>query len=485
MVKNKRFFLLLIILSLLLIVYAFHIKQAVIYSNLANFYYSKGNLQSSLKYYDKAFKKGYSNKSSREKYLDILKKTDLSLDNQKKLVELAEGEINDTVKLDTKYYIQEKMLEIHNKYPLNYIKQGAYNKKIIRWGNKKITYEFKNSYIVSDSFKQEIKNAFETWQNSNKSGITFEEVNNNPNIEIVFEQNNENKNIENGQKFVVAYTTPDILNNKLVRMNIKFYTKSPDGENFSNEQIYNTALHEIFHALGFTGHSFDKNNVMYMTKKNFNNTEERLKLSKADISTFELLYNIKPDITNSEENIGIYLPQFVIGSDKDINYAKHKEAKNYIVHAPTLPGGYIDLAHSFVEQKKYAQAIRALEKALSLSDSDDVKYIIYYNLSVSYYYIANYDIALNYLNYAKQLKDTEDIELLEAEIYRKQNNINKAIKSYENLNIKNPHNIDYVLILTDLYEEQHNYLKARNIIHTFIKNNPKEKNNKKFGLYKF
>ena len=47
---------------------------------------------------------------------------------------------------------------------------------------------------------------------------------------------------------------------------MKFFVKNPNNDFFTNNQIYNNALHEIAHALGFMGHSDDKNNIMYLTR---------------------------------------------------------------------------------------------------------------------------------------------------------------------------------------------------------------------------
>ena len=57
------------------------------------------------------------------------------------------------------------------------------------------------------------------------------------------------------------------------------------------------------------------------------------KLTNADINTIKLLYKIKPDITNSNENTGEYLPEVILGSDEEINRAKLEEAKRYIQNA--------------------------------------------------------------------------------------------------------------------------------------------------------
>ena len=41
-------------------------------------------------------------------------------------------------------------------------------------------------------------------------------------------------------------------------MTMKFYIKDINGKFFTANQVYNTALHEIAHALGVMGHSNNK-----------------------------------------------------------------------------------------------------------------------------------------------------------------------------------------------------------------------------------
>ena len=304
------------------------------------------------------------------------------------------------------------------------------------------------------------------------------------NLTIEF-KTGDSKDTPYGTKYVIAYTTPIVYVNELRGMNIKFYTNSPDGNMFTQNQIYNTALHEIFHALGFMGHSFDKNNIMYLSSdSSIYSNNQRETLTEADITTLELLYKIKPDITNAGDLEGEYIPYLILGDDKDVNYFKSREAQNYIRQAPMLPGGYIDLAESYVAQKKYPDAIKALEKALSLADTDDIKFIVYYNLAVSYFYIHHLNLSKDYIKRALELKDTEELHYLTAEIYKADEDFTNAIKEYAYLTKKNPQNIDYAINLANIYIKKSDYINARKVLKNYVRNNPKEKNNKRLSAFK-
>ena len=195
-----------------------------------------------------------------------------------------------------------------------------------------------------------------------------------------------------------------------------------DGNLFTPNQIYNTTLHEIFHALGFLGHSFDRENIMYMSKDiEMHHNDNKKILSDADRKTLELFYKIQPDITNAKDIKYEYIPYIVIGNEADMNYSKVQEAKNYIRKAPTIPSGYIDFAQTLLNQKKYVEAIAYLEKALRLADNDNTRYMVYYNLAVTNYYDGNYEQAHNYIEQAKVISTDDELKVLEAEIYSKEN----------------------------------------------------------------
>ena len=304
----------------------------------------------------------------------------------------------------------------------------------------------------------------------------------NPNIIISFNENNP-ADVE-AKKYVVAYTIPEIEGNILKGMEIKFYLKEPNDEYFSPNQVYNTALHEIVHALGFMGHSYDRDNIMYLSKDSVSVMKDSREIpTEADIMTVELLYKIKPDISNVKKPTGEYIPYLVLGNQEDVNTAKTREAKHYIRKAPALPIGYIDLAESYAAKKEYPKAIKALEHAERLANTDDVKYIVYYNLGVIYYYINNLEMAKTYVNKALEYQNTEEINYLLAEIYTKGEEYSLAIDKYKELLVQDPSNIDYTIGLTNIYVTNKQFFKAREVLKKHFQTNPQNKTNPRFNSY--
>ena len=459
----------------------FHFNAAEVYAYVGNYYFKHNHVAKAQKYYEKAFILGNRDEELREVYVNSIINSPLTVENQEKLVKIAEGEVTDAASVSAKYFLYDLKREIHRKYPLNYIKQAPYNQRIVRWSKLPISYAYKNRDAVPQEFVREIDAAFSEWEH--QGVVLFAETNNNDaNIQIEFLPPKQEK-VELGEKYVIAYTSPIIAADELKSMEIKFYTQSPDGTPFSSTQIYNTALHEIFHALGFMGHSYDKNNIMYLTKDAASEGGDT-ELTDADKMTLELLYKIKPDITNKGDLVGDYVPYLVLGDDEEVSFSKEKEARNYIQHAPELAGGYIDLAESYVAQKKYPEAIRVLEKALQLVDNKDAKYIVCYNLAVSYYYINHFELAEDYLARAAEIKQSEELHFLRAEIKLHQNDYDAAIAEYRYLVRVSPDNINYAVYLANIYLKKHDYIRARAVLKNFLKNNPNEKNNEKLAPYK-
>ncbi len=474
---------------LLALLFAFYFKNntAKFYSKLGDFYYCKDNMERALYYYEKSFAEGNQDFELRSRYVNSIINSPLTIEAQERLVKIIKDEIDDSASREAKYFLHNLKREIHNKYPENYIKQAPYNQKIMHWGKIPITYSFKNTHSVPKEFIEEINNAFNEWERVSSGRIKFSNVSINADIIVDFDNHSKGGATE-GVKYVVAYTTPVVSQNVLECMNIKFSVYNPEGKLFTPNQIYNTALHEIFHALGLMGHSYDEKSIMYMTRDSEAiKNDEKVSLDESDKITFNLLYMIKPDITNGDELRYKYVPYLVVGDNEDVVNAKYREAKNYVYHAPSLPGGYIDMAESLAANKEYSKAIKKLEKAYRLTPDHDyeTKYIIFYNLAVSYFYSDSYDIALAYLKKAEEIKDNTELHLLYAEIYIKQGNKEKAIEEYEYLAKAKPENLDYVLNLANLYITKRSYIKAHKVLKTFVKNNPQRKSDPKLSQYKF
>lgn len=482
--KNNKivfyFFLLLIIFIVLVIK-----NNAVnIYAFLSGYYFEHNDILKGQSFYEKSYKLGNTDKNLRNTYVNSLLNSNLTIEAQEKLAKIATDEIPDISQTRAQYALLKLYREVIKKYPRNYIKQAPYNNKIMHWGKMPITYMFINSYEAPLYYTQEIKTAFIEWERASMHKISLKETTD-ENADIVIEFiKNESEDFEYNKKYVVAYTIPNLKGNKLERMEIKFNIKNLYGQYYEQNQIHNVALHEIFHALGFMGHSYNKTDIMFMSNESYNNDERKI-LNRADTETLRLLYKIKPDITNgkSERIVYEYVPYVVLGNSEDINNSKIKEAANYIKRAPNLPGGYIDMAESFAAKKQYTQAVQVLNKALSLSDNNDTNYIVYYNLAVCYFYLGDYKNSEIYIKKAKSLNNSEELHLITAEIYVKQNLTKQAISEYRELLKQSPNNIEYVINLANIYVKKHDYFGARKLLKNYIKNNPREKNNERLKSY--
>lgn len=448
----------------------------------ADYYYKNNNIIEAQNSLEKAFEAGLTDSNYRDIYVNSIINAPLNTDSQEKLVKFISYPFEDSAKLKAKYFLYDLKRAIHRKYPENFITQAVFNQKIVRWGEVPIKYGFVNTQDVPKYFFDEIEAAFTEWEKATDHQLLFEKEDNNPNIIINF--NKVNPADEENQKYIVAYTVPQINIDKLKNMQINFYLKDPREEYFSQNQVYNTALHEIAHALGFMGHSNDKENIMYLSKDSMSVMNDlRESLTEADINTIKLLYKIKPDITNTDEAVGEYIPSLILGDEEEVTSAKIKEAKFYIKKAPNLSSGYIDLAEGYVAQGEYPKAIKSLEKALRVADTDEVTGMIYYNLAVSYYYINHTELAYDYLQKSMQIEDSDEKHFLLGEIYNKEEKFSKAINEYSNLIKKNPKNIEYVIALTNIYVVQKKYTSARRVLKNYIKNNPTDKDNTRLKSY--
>lgn len=483
---GKNAFLSFFLVIFLLFVALAYKNQENLYAILANHYYKKNNIIEAQKYFEKSFSLGWKNINDRELYVNSLINSPFTIDGQKRLLNFIELGVDDSANSKAEYFFYNIKREIHKIYSDNYINQAPYNQKIVRWSKKPITYCFKNNENINGEvpkyFNDEITKAFIEWEKATDHELIFSEETENPNIIIEFL--NHNPVEDDAQRYIVAYTTPQTVDNELQNMIIKFYTSDNNGEVFSPNQVYNTALHEIVHALGFMGHSNNKNHIMYLSKDTTSVlNDSREVLTRADINTVKLLYRIKPDITNSLKDNSDYIPYLVLGDEEEINNTKINAANDYIRKAPNLPNGYIDLAEAYVAIKDYSMAIKSLEKALLLADTYEIKSMVYYNLAVAYFYIEHYDLAMDYLQKSIAISNSEEQQYLLAEIYTKQKNMQAAKEEYRKLIKQNPDNINYAISLANIFVIEKEYKKARKVIKNYVKNNPQDKNNSRLDPY--
>lgn len=395
----------------------------------------KQNYSIAIKRLRQAYKLDNDNKDIRYYYAQALIKLKPTFDIQKEVFELANGQINDSAAILAQDQIESWKNNIFYNIGDNYIEQAPYEKGIIRWDTDKFPLKIiisdKSDMNIPQYYEKEITNAFLQWSQSvNFLKFSIVENNADANIEVKIVPTPSNICSGNTCKYVVGYTNPEIKNNKLKKMTITLYATDPQGNYFSDKELYNTILHEIGHALGVMGHSYSSEDLMYMTTDNgsyyapYRSSFQYI--SSKDINTMKLLYKIKPTISNTNPNKFtnpnlIYAP-IILGTTKEISSRKLSEAKQYIKKAPDIYGGYVDLAVAYAELNKKKEAVKSLEKAMELTKSDTEKYIVLYNLAVIHMNSNDLEKALTYANQAKNLQDDEDIQELIM-------NINHAISS--------------------------------------------------------
>lgn len=480
---KKAFWLILSVISFILcgLVY-FYSHSDTINVAKADYYFKKNNIDAAIKFYEQAFDSGSLNKKARNNYVNLIINSPMDADAQERLVKFIKYPQNDEAREKANIFLTELRYEIHKKFPDNYVSQCTYNQKIIRWSGNTITYSFTNQEEAPEYYTQEIEKAFETWEKELDGAVKFKKVENDSQIIICF--NTAETSANENEKYIAAITKPIINSNMLENIVTDYYLKTPNGEFFTENQIYNTALHEIGHTLGFWGHSNYPKNVLHMSTDTVTVTNDlRKTLTDSDINTIKLLYKIKPDISDNKTAKGEYTKYLILGNDMAVANAKIKEAKNYIQKAPNLPAGYIDLADGFVATEEYPKALKSLDKALMLAKDEDTVYSIYYNMALVYFYMSDYENALKFLEKSGKLRNTEPSLYLLARIYTLSGAKNEAINIYEDLISKNPSNIEYVIGLTNIYVKDFAYLKARAVLRDFLTHNPNEKNNPRLNPY--
>lgn len=493
--------------SVIVIAFVIYLVNSLIpgiYFNIGRDFYVQNRYQDAYKALKTSIMLNGTDKDCRYYYVQTLTKLPPTLEIQKELFNVSQMNLPDSADLVADRQISKWRNLITNKSGENYIEQVPFNDQILRWDVTKfplkVMIENDSSTSVPAYYQDEIKKAFMQWQASTSGLMKFVFVSDHPDILVkIASSNNNNCNDENC-KYVVAYTTPYVSGDILKQMTIIFNDSDNQKQPFSEREIYNTALHEIGHSLGIMGHSYNKDDLMYM-EGNLNKEYEQVRsdfqiISSIDLNTLRLLYRLTPDVTNTslskfDTSHQFYAP-IVMGSSQQINSRKLLEAQNYIEKAPNLPNGYIDLSSAYAEQNEYNSAIEALQKALVLSSSDAEKYVVYYNFAVIYMNIQDWDESLKYAQLAKQIQPQSDSSseidgLISGINFNKGNKAfakNSYVRSLEN----NPGNIIDAVNLAKIYLKEFNFVQAGKTLNNLVKANPEAVSDSRvrgFGLLMF
>lgn len=371
------------------------------------------------------------NKDYRYYYVKTLLELPATYDVQMKIYKFAQQDIEDSATIIANQQLIDWKQEIMEEYGNNYIEQAPQDSDIIRWNKKSFPLKIyiENDVNIPDYYRSAIAKALNQWDKA-FDFVSFTNANNSADAKIHFLFKDLPKDVCNGSSclYVVGHTTPTIKNNTLHKMTITLYKTNPKGTFYTDAEVYNVILHEIGHALGILGHSYSTEDLMYQQTTSYNPLFSRFRneyqyLTGSDINTLNLLYRLKPTITDridfNKSNL-IYTP-IVLGNSQQMLNKKIAEYKRYIDKMPHIATGYINLAAAYSEAKEYNKAIYSLKKGIEVANSKDEKYMIYYNFAVIYMKLNERVRALEYAGLASSIKNTDEVRELIGVIQNKFN----------------------------------------------------------------
>ena len=331
----------------------------------------------------------------------------------------------------------------------NYI-DNAINEQglLIHWDVKKMPlnvyfYDAKGITGFQQAYIKDVEDAYSQWTQKTESKISFKVTTdlNNANIVVKFVPAISSGEDSNGEKGSIGGLTRPYYSGCVFKYSdIKLTTiRAADSIPYNDFEMYNTALHELGHALGISGHSPAVSDVMYAIASPNANTQ-RLSLSSRDVNTIKLLYKLDADISNfNPDEIKL------LNKDKNSNIIgdvnarldkKLKEALDYTKQVSYLPISWSKLGDAYSNMKNYSKALESYEKALTL----DPKY----------------------------LEAKEGI----ARTYSLMNDIVNTSIAYQDLILNNPKNIAYSNNLALFYINNNRFNDARNVLNALLTNNP-------------
>ncbi len=389
--------------------------------------YLANNYEQSLPYFERALFATPKDSLMRYTYVLALSKAKPTYSIQKKLYEIATTEPADEATKTAKLKVAFIKSQIFSEFRGNYINNAVFGNDILRWDIRSFPLKvyFENANEVPQYYIENINKALSLWSNSTNF-VKFTQVNDkqSANIIIAFKDLPEDFCKKDACSYVVAFTEPEISSQKILKkMDLTFYKTNPRHENFSSQEILNTALHEIGHTLGIMGHSNNPRDLMFAQKDNssrYFNSLPTPNFTRNDLNTLVLLYRIKPTISNNQnlQSETFYYAPILIGEDDERIKNKIIENQNYIKNYPTIAGGYINLASSYADFGDFQSAINTLQQGEKYIKSNDDKFLIEYNKAAIYYNMQRYSEALTAANSAKSIRDDSSINELIEEIQK-------------------------------------------------------------------
>lgn len=416
-----------------------------------------------------------------------LSKLPPNYENQKALYEISELEDHDKASEYARKVLEKMRNEIDKQIGQNYASNTAYDGIVFRWNTSRpITY-----YISSKQSQKinadTVRKSFKDWSVVSNNKIFFEEISNNDAADIsVYLTDGA---ITESKDFNAAgYTNPIIKDTDLQKVEITLKTGNNKKHFYDINKFETLAKHHIGHALGIWGHSADEFDLMFHKNEYIDNIKPNQTITKRDANTLNLLYNIVPDAINkplTKEEKSKLLYTNIVKDFPGVDYQLEVQRLMADIKAnPQNIVNWVDLAIKHGLNHSYERSNTILNRALSLTNNDiHNHFVVLYNLAANYYKLKQYDYAEQFLKMATMFNEDIETQILEAFIDLKKGKIELGKGKLEALHKMYPENIEIALKLTNIYYNEKNKEKAKEVIEKLVEVNPKSKLDRRVMKY--
>ena len=392
----------------------------------------------------------------------VTKQYDIKVENKVKPVVEKKEDIPKNNNIDNVNFEKQVAANrsvLNEKFPGNYIDRTLKSGQLVRWNPSTFplyVYVEHNSDLP-EYYDKTVKRAFAQWQKAGDGFITFKftDIEDYSDIRCYFPNNYRSEN--DGQRMIAGVTKFEYNKDKLKYAQINFASYDMNNKFRTESALYSTALHEIGHALGISGHSVNKEDVMYPVTQH---TES--KISKNDISTLKLIYSIVPDIINqnySEQEKNTYITTDDVLGTYDTRLDIELEATKADINADEnsyYAGKYFNMANIYYKKQDYNNAIKNYEKGLTMtSDPKDIE-AVNMNLAICYNELQNYEKALKHVKISNDINRTLEKSIFMANMYYRLGDSQKAKNIAKNVIAQDHNNYNSYIVLYNIYKDENN-----------------------------
>ncbi len=345
--------------------------------------------------------------------------------------------------LKKKEILDKKRKIINQKVGENYIDSVLSYGSLERWNPNSFPLKvyISKSADVPMAHVEELRNAFDKWQETTGGFINFTFVDSADAANIVCSYPQDfyrSCGSEESSETAKQYFTYDNAGH-IKKSHIELTYKDCNGEVYANDLVYAVSLRQIGHALGLRGHSGKSQQKVLYYPNGDKNKSVRPEINVADVNTLKLIYSVLPDKTNQdfteEQRKKLIKPEEVWGDKVERAVSSEKAILYNIERSPDIPSLHIALANYYSEHGKYEEALEVYSRSIVLLNEAELKARVYARVGDTYgsqhrypEAIEAYKLSLKNLNKKQNLFN---VYFNLGYIYFQQGKYNDSLKSYQ------------------------------------------------------